>query len=303
MRVLITGARGFIGRSVLRRLETCAHVAEIHAVRSSDAVPIQDTIRTIWHTVDLLKPGAARAVCAAVRPTHILHAAWITTHNIYWESPENLEWLAASCDLLRAFESVGGQRFVQIGTAAEYDWSFGCMVEGITPERPNTLYGSAKKSFHDILQAASSKLNISAATGRVFFGYGPFENAGRLIPYACHRLSQGAPAEFSSGQAWRDFLYIEDLARAAEALLYSSVQGPVNLASGEPVRLATIIELLGAISGRPDLVRIGARPDRDGDPRMVLGDPTRIKSTGWQPTYSLREGLTLTYDWWKSQKP
>jgi nucleoside-diphosphate-sugar epimerase len=300
MRILVTGARGFIGRHVLKRLEANPHAAEIHATQSVDR-PASPSSRTKWHTVDLIRPGAARSLCAAVRPTHILHAAWITAHNEYWGSPENLEWLAASCELLREFMSVGGQRFVQIGTAAEYDWSFGCMVENITPEKPHTLYGTAKKSFHDALQATASAGGLSAATGRVFFGYGPHENAGRLIPYACRQLSRGQPAEFSSGKIWRDFLYIEDIAAAAETLLSSPVTGPVNLASGEPVQLSRILKLLGSISGRPDLVRLGARPDRPDDPPMMLGDSTRLRSTGWQPTYNLQQGLELSYEWWKSQ--
>ncbi|ABD89745.1 NAD-dependent epimerase/dehydratase family protein [Rhodopseudomonas palustris] len=301
MRVLITGARGFIGRHVLRRLEADPRVTEIHATQSRRRDSDNGQARTVWHSLDLLQPDAAHALCLKLRPTHVLHAAWITAHNDYWGSPENLAWLAASCDLLRAFAASGGERFVQIGTAAEYDWSYGCMVEGVTPERPNTLYGSAKKSFHDVLQAASAKLGLSAATGRVFFGYGPYENAGRIIPYACRQLALGQPAEFSSGAAWRDFLYIEDLAAAAVALLNSPLEGAVNLASGDPIQLRRIVELIGEISGRAELIRLGARPDREGDPAMIVASPTLIRSTGWQPSYSLRRGLETTYAWWASE--
>lgn len=302
MRVVVTGARGFIGRHLLARLEADTAVTEIHGVHSPAGGALPPTTRTTWHSLDLTAPSAAASLIAAARPTHLIHAAWITAHNDYWESPANLRWLATSCDLLQAFLAAGGTRFVQIGTAAEYDWSHGYMAEGVTPERPSTLYGVAKKSFHDVLQTAASKAGCSAATGRVFFGYGPFENAGRIIPYACRQLAAGEPAAFSSGSAWRDFLYIDDLADAAIALLRSSLQGAVNLSSGDPVRLAEIVTRLGEISGRPELVQLGARPDRAGDPPMLVGDSTRIRSTGWRPAHDLASGLASTYRWWASAR-
>lgn len=298
VRILLTGARGFIGRHVLARLESDPRVTEIYAVRSSSGSEGAAGARTTWHAVDLTADGAARALVEMTRPTHLIHAAWVTAHNDYWESVDNLRWLAASCDLLRAFQAAGGERFVQIGTAAEYDWSCGYMVEGVTPEKPSTLYGVTKKSFHDTLQTAATKFGFSAATGRVFFGYGPHENPARIIPYACQQIVRGEPAEFSSGQAWRDFLYIEDLAAAVIALLFSSLQGAVNLTSGDPVQLAHIVSLLGEIGRRPDLVRLGARADRAGDPPMVVGDATRLKSTGWTRTRDLASALAETYAWW-----
>lgn len=298
MRVLLTGARGFIGRHVLALLQDDPRVTEIHAVRSPAGGDSTPGARTTWHAVDLIADGAACALIEAARPTHVIHAAWVTAHNDYWESPDNLRWLAASCNLLYAFQAAGGERFVQIGTAAEYDWSCGYMVEGVTPEKPSTLYGVTKKSFHDTLQTAATKLGFSEATGRVFFGYGPYENQARIIPYACQQLVRGKPADFSSGQAWRDFLYIEDLAAAVIALLFSSLQGAVNLTSGEPVQLARIVTLLGEIGGRPDLIRLGARPDRAGDPPMVVGDAIRIRSTGWTPTRDFASALAETYEWW-----
>ena len=75
----------------------------------------------------------------AVRPTHLLHFAWIATPGLYWNSVENYRWLEASQHLLRSFSAGGGNRAVMAGSCAEYDWS---RVE-ICNERSSPLAGAS----------------------------------------------------------------------------------------------------------------------------------------------------------------
>ncbi|HUA77090.1 MAG TPA: NAD-dependent epimerase/dehydratase family protein, partial [Acetobacteraceae bacterium] len=121
MRVLVTGAGGFLGRRSLAPLR--AGGAEVHAVLSpraaaGHAAPPEG----ILHRADLMDPAAVDFLVDAVRPTHLLHFAWIATPGEYWNSPDNHRWLAASKHLLRAFHRGGGTRVVMAGSCAEYDW-------------------------------------------------------------------------------------------------------------------------------------------------------------------------------------
>ena len=101
---------------------------------------------------------------------------------------------------------------------------------------------------------------MSLAWGRVFFVFGPHEHPARLAGSVAGALVAGQEALCSHGEQVRDFLYAPELAAAFVALLRSDVTGPVNMASGEAVALRELIEALAAAAGRPDLVRLGARP-------------------------------------------
>jgi nucleoside-diphosphate-sugar epimerase len=298
-RLLIIGGRGFVGRHCLSPALVAGF--EVHATASGSAVPhdLAD-LDVTWHVGDLLKPDAGSALIEHVRPQYVLHTAWETTHGSYWSSPANLTWLEFGIGLAAAFAKSGGVRLVSAGTCAEYDWDHGFMVEGITPENPATYYGHIKLAYHNILVASAAQLGFSAATGRIFFAYGPFENPARLVPYACRQLASGQEARFSSGNFHRDFMHVSDIGTGLVALLTSSIEGACNICSGTPTLLGDIAMRLGHISGRPDLIRLAALPDRPRDPPMIVGDNRRLRATGWQPTIQLSDGLEMAFRWWEA---
>jgi nucleoside-diphosphate-sugar epimerase len=274
-RVLVTGSGGFIGRGTLAPL----------AERGYEVVR---------NTANLLEPGAPERVLAEVRPTHLLHLAWNAKPGEFWTTPENLDWVAASLRLLRAFD---GERAVFAGTCAEYAWTDEThCVEGSTPLEPVTLYGTAKHALHTLVERSE----VSAAWGRVFFVFGPHEHPARLASSVARALVRGEPAETGPGTQLRDFLYSEDLAAAFVALLDSPVEGPVNLASGDPRPIRELVELLGAAAGRPDLLRIGARPLNPSEPAVLTASVDRLRGeVGWTPPRTLEQRLEETIAWWR----
>jgi len=299
-RLLITGARGFIGRHVAARAAQAGF--EVHGTYSGGSLPADlSGLPVTWHKVDLLAAGRVGELTAEVAPSHLLHAAWVTAHGDYWTSGENLAWVAATAQLVAAFAKAGGKRFVMTGSCAEYDWDHGFFVEGVTPERPSTLYGTAKLATHQTLMAAGRQFGFSAATGRVFFAYGPYENEKRIIPYACQMLAKRQSAKFSSGMQLRDFMHVDDLARGFVSLLGSDIQGACNVCSGVPVSLADIARTIGRISDAENCIMLGATPDRPNDPPLIVGDNRILRSTGWQPAITLQDGLAETYTWWNER--
>lgn len=299
-RLLITGARGFIGRHCL--MPAVDSGFEVHALASSSQIPYdlgQADIK--WHIANLLEGNAAQQVLGQIRPTHLLHTAWVTAHDTYWTSPENFRWLAAGTRLVEAFAANGGRRFVSVGSCAEYDWSYGYLSEGLSGENPSTLYGATKLAHHLMLQAAGRQLGFSTATGRIFFAYGPHENPKRIIPSACRQLRSGDEVQCSSGQFWRDFMHVSDVARGLVVLLNNDLEGACNICSGTPSLLADVVRTLGRISGNPDGIRFGSLPNRAGDPPMLVGDNALLRSIGWSQELSLEEGLHRTFMWWKER--
>ena len=92
----------------------------------------------------------------------------------------------------------------------------------------------------------------------------------------------------------------QDVGAALAAMALSSVLGPINVCSGEPVTVREIIEALGRTAGRPELIAIGSRPYAQGDPMVVYGDNRRLREeVGWTPRITLGDGIERTWDWWK----
>jgi nucleoside-diphosphate-sugar epimerase len=300
-RLLVTGARGFVGRHCLAPALAAGY--EVWATRSTEGAldPELSGLPIAWRATDILAPGAIEALVEEIKPTHVLHLAWETTHGAYWTSPSNLDWLAMGARFVKAFATHGGRRFVAAGTCAEYDWTHGYMVEDVTPEAPSTFYGRIKLAHHHALTASGRQFGFTAATGRIFFAYGPHENPDRIVPYACRQLAAGDEASFGSGRLSRDFMHVEDVGRGFVALLDSDIEGACNVCSCQPVLLANLVEMLGRISGRPDLIRLGERADRPDDPPLLAGSNAKLRATGWAPAIALDDGLRGAYEWRRAQ--
>ncbi len=294
-RVLVTGARGFVGRHVTAALATAGW--DVHATTSAAADAVTGAATS--HHVDLLDAVAVRRLVAAVRPEALVHLAWCAKPPAYWNDLDNIRWTAASLELLRAFGEHGGHRIVAAGTCAEYDWSAGYCDERSTPIAPATLYGSAKAAFGGLLEAFARQAGLSAAWARLFFMFGPHDSPARLVPTIVTRLQNDLPARCSSGAHTRDFLFVADAAAALVALLQSPVTGPVNVASGVPVRVSAIATAVADRLGRRDLLQI-----EDGSPEnaVVVARVARLRDEiGWIPPTPFDDALDETVRWWKTR--
>jgi len=294
-RVLVTGAGGFLGTHCLAAL-VARGWSDVHAVsRSAGREP-----GVTWHTCNLFDADDLAALMRSVKPTHALHFAWCTTPGEYWTSPENLRWVAASVTLLEEFARSGGRRFVAAGTCAEYDWQHGFCSEQTTPLAPGSPYGSAKHAFQILLSSFGPVLGVSTAWCRIFFPYGPYEHRERLVPYVIRSLLGGEPALCTSGEHRRDFLYAGDVTDAFAALLESDLAGAVNIGSGEPVAVKSLVAAIGERIGRPELIRLGARPLPASEPDLLVADVRRLRDElGWRPRTALTQGIEASVEFWK----
>jgi nucleoside-diphosphate-sugar epimerase len=297
-RVLVTGAAGFIGRHALPLLQAGGY--EVHAV---DVTAPADPVPAIhWHRGDLLDALQTDRLLAEVRPSHLLHFAWYAKPGEYWNSLENIRWVEASLHLLTAFHLQGGQRVVMAGTCAEYDWSQGDCSEEATPLSPTSLYGACKNALQTLLGEFSRVTGLSSAWGRIFFLYGPGEPPQRLVSSVILHLLRKEPAPCSHGRQVRDFLHVEDVASAFVSLLASSVRGPVNIASGQPVTLREVVLAAADCLGARDLVQFGAVQVPRQEPPRIVGHCRRLADeVGWQPRYDLAAGMVRTVRYWQDR--
>jgi nucleoside-diphosphate-sugar epimerase len=322
-RVLLTGARGFIGRHCRKLL--IADGWEVHAVasaRDADEAPSGDGTSstgddassagddassaghegTVWHAADLLDREQMRRAVARVRPSHLLHLAWYTVPGDLYHSAENQRWVTAGRELLAAVAEHGIRRAVVAGSCAEYDWTGGRCSEAETPLAPATAYGAAKDELRRSFEPWAAESGRSGAWARLFFLYGPGEHPDRLVPYVVRSLLADQPALCTHGEQRRDYLYVVDAAEALVRLLGSEVRGAINIASGTARPLKELIHAVAAQLERPELVRLGARPASPHETPLIEADVQRqTTELRWRPPTSLADGLERTIAWWRQE--
>jgi len=137
---------------------------------------------------------------------------------------------------------------------------------------------------------------------RLFYLYGPGEDRTRFIPSVILPLLNGRTAKCTSGEQMRDFLLVEDMAGAISAVATSSFTGAINIGSGQPVKIRTIVETIAGILECRDRLFVGGLADNPAEPPMIVADVRKLtRDIGWIPKHTLDEGLQLTVDWWRAQ--
>jgi len=295
MRVLVTGGAGFIGRRVTDQLVLRGH--DVAVVTRRDACDIGKA-----HIIrgDLSEIDKIEHLLREWNADSCIHLAWYAEPGKYLSSPLNVQFLGWSLDLFRTLASAGCRHVVMAGTCAEYDSDCGYLRED-GPTRPTTLYAAAKLSLYITVRQLAELNGMRFAWGRIFFPYGPGEDPRRAVAALINALLRNERFKASEGMQVRDYLHVDDIASAFVALIESKADGCFNIASGNPVTIRSLMEIIGDIVGKRELIDFGAIPYREWDPMFICGDNHRLHCLGWQPDYSLKTGLESTVSWWRQQ--
>ena len=301
MKVLVTGAAGFIGSHLTRRI--ACEGDSVWAVTSPGEPTdrLADILeRVSIRPADLRDRRAVQDLVSTVRPDCAVHLAWYVTPGKFWTASENLDCVAMSLTLAEALAHAGCKKLVGVGTCFEYDSDYGFLSEDVTPCRPGSLYGTCKNATRQILDAYCRKTAMPFAWARIFHLYGPAEPEVRLVPAVILALLNGQVAKCTHGEQIRDFLHVEDVAAALWAIAKSELCGTVNVGSGQPVKVRKIVETIAQYLRREKDVAFGALPADPQEPPLLLADVRKLaKEVGWGPALTLEEGVAKTCEWWR----
>lgn len=210
MRILLTGANGFIGRRVLEALRGREH----HVIAHGRSAPEESGGAAEQIASDLLEAGAPEALARAARPDVLVHLAWTVEHGRFWTDPRNEAWADASLRLARACAQAGARRIVATGTCYEYDWPADAdCEERATRLATHTPYDSAKARCRAMIGAWAQEAGVEFAWARLFHLYGPGEHPERLVASVARALARGEPALCGSGAGLRDFMDSREASR------------------------------------------------------------------------------------------
>lgn len=301
-RVLITGASGFIGANLARRLLADGH--ELHLLMRPGFQPwrVEGIRADVYiHQVDLLNQDSLDRTVAEIRPEWIFHLA---AHGAYsWQDdlPQILNTnLHATIHLVQACLKTGFDAFIHAGSSSEYGLKDHAPLESEGLE-PNSHYAVAKAAATQFCQFVARRDNAPITTLRLYSAYGPYEDPRRLVPTLVMRgLEEKFPPLVAPDTA-RDYVYVGDMVDAfvLAATHAREIPGMIyNIGSGVQTPLSEVVDTVRRVLEIADTPVWGSMPQRRWDTSVWVSDPTLAASQlKWRATVSFEEGIRRTLRW------
>ena len=288
MRILLTGATGFIGSAFLRLASGRGHevVALLRPGRLAASLPPAGHRR--WLIGSLAEPPWDEI--KRVEPDTCVHAAWITTPGVYLQSPENHHFAKWSEDFICRACECGVRRVVALGTCIEYQMESRPLREDETPLAPMTTYARCKNALREVLTEAAKRGGFSLAWCRIFYPYGIGEHPQRLCSVMVQELARGETVVLKTPHSTKDFIHIDDLAAALLTVTQSNASGAINLGTGKGTTVRHLAQTIAGLMGREKLV-VEADSFAPDPLSFVVADASRLLALGWRPQIELQDGL------------
>ncbi|MFC5702971.1 NAD-dependent epimerase/dehydratase family protein [Cohnella faecalis] len=301
MRILITGATGFIGAAIAHRMAALDLEVHIFTRPSSNRWRIESIApKLIEHHVDLEDEDAVVRAVTGIRPEYVFHAACYGGFSFQQHVKRAfLSNLFGTMHLLGACERTGFEAFVHFGSSSEYGVKDTPMSENVLLE-PIGAYSVSKAAATLYCRSRAVETGLPVVTLRLFSPYGPFDDPQRLIPYVVSKLLRRQTPSVLTPSSVRDYIYIEDVLDICEIMLAGPVPSGeiVNLGSGVQYSIGEVVSILYQIIGVESQPSWGSLAPRRTESAIWTADTTRMKRLFlWEPMYDLETGLESTVEW------
>lgn len=282
MRVVVTGATGFVGRYVVNELLARGHsvVAIARDIKRAREMPWFDRVEFIQCDLHesfkpLLKPECL--------PNAIVHLAWpgLPNYRDFFHISKNLP---ADLAFLEAAVKSGVPHLLVAGTCLEYGMQYGPLTEELETS-PTTPYGFAKDALRKALELLQKESPFGLQWMRLFYMYGEGQNKNSLLAQLDRAIDEGQPVfNMSMGSQLRDYLSIQDVAKNFSlALENPDCQGVINCCSGTPVSVFDLVEQRCRQKASDIRINRGYYPYPDYEPLAFWGESAKLDALRSKP--------------------
>jgi nucleoside-diphosphate-sugar epimerase len=301
MRILVTGATGFVGANVALGMAARGH--EVHCIVRAAHRPWRlREVPGIAGTplVDLFDPADIDRVFERVRPEWVFHlaayGAYASQADVARCTRTNLE---ASVHVIDACARFGVERFVYAGSSSEYGLKEHAPDEAEVTE-PNSLYAVTKAAGTAYARHVGRSGRLHTTTLRLYSVYGPFEEPTRLVPTMIINGLKGRYPPLVSRDIARDFVYVTDVVGAfdAAARADTAAGGVYNIGTGIQTPLHAVAEVSRTAFGIAVEPEWGSMTQRNWDTATWVANPTRAaRELGWTAQTPFADGFRRTAAW------
>mgnify|MGYP003683298035 FL=1 len=273
-RILITGATGFVGKQVIKRL--CDLDVKIYlALRPGKENIFYDieAVESIIYSQDIFKESAAWWAETCKDIDTIIHLAWYAEPGKYLESSKNNECFEGTVNFAKGAVKAGVKRFLGIGTCVEYKNS-SSPLEASSPLNPSTPYAKSKVDTFKYLTTLFQENSIEFLWCRLFYLFGEGEDSRRLAPLLRNSFMNGKSVELSNPGMVKDYLNVQEAGKIIANLAINTHIGAYNVCSGEGITVQTFAEKIADEYNSRDLLECGDVQTHFNGPQFVVGVKT-----------------------------
>jgi len=306
--VLVTGATGFIGSHLVKRLvKEGAHVSVILLPECLPG-PIADLVEHIKIIkADIADLVSLQTALAPEKPDIVFHLAACVDVRRDWDCVSLMieNNLVGTANLIHVLKGRQIDLMINIGSSEEYGDAVAPQSE-TNRELPVSPYSFSKVAAVYLCQMAARVFNFPVVTARLFPVYGPGQNTGMFIPSAIMKLLNRQEFRMSPGEQIREFNYVDDV---VEALIRLSacdaadiIGSVVNIGNGVPYKIIEVIDTIRSLIEDNACIQVGALSYRVGEVMESYCDTSLLRRlTGWSPQFSLSKGLQFTVQWYRNE--
>jgi nucleoside-diphosphate-sugar epimerase len=302
VRVLVTGATGFIGSHLAERL--VAEGGEVAlaiepGVSQANVASILGKVHV--YEVDLRDSQKVRRLLRECQPSRVYHlaAAGVTEPDIDPRRAVQVNVIGI-LNLLEALRETECDCFVNTGTCYEYGYNTPPMRED-QMVAPINAYAASKSAAWLFGNMYHRTRGYPIVTVRPFTVYGPRQGPRALIPQAIISALRGEGFEMTGGEQTRDFTYVDDVVEGyiRASISEKAIGQTINLGTGEENHIKDVVLKVLELMGNPVRPLIGALPYRPGEVWRLCSDSSKARELlDWQPQVSLEDGLRKTIAWY-----